>query len=204
MMKGKINNATANGGRNSAVARASRRLNLAIHRIQFSIGHNTAVDQPAQTGLVGVARNDVYVQMEDFLAGHLARRGQYVESVRGQPVHEQPRDSIYRRSDLGQCTWSGDHVGHMPLRHYQGMSWMPGADIEKRHGPVVFIDPSSGQLSGNDLAEEAIGINGLRLRRLKGRHVMMFSSSWPAAKRPSWAAISRSARGKKAVLAPPT
>src|SRR5512133_1877147 len=179
-------------------------LNLAIHRIQFSIGHNTAVDEPAQTGLVVVARNDVDVQMEDFLAGHLARRRQYVESVRGQPVHQQPCDSIYCRSDLRQCTWPGDHVGHMPLRHYQGMSSVPGADIEKRNGPIVLINPSRGQLSGNDLAEEAIGIKCLRLRRLEGRHVMMFSSSWPAANRSSWAAISRSARGKNAVLAPPT
>ena len=34
--------------------------------------------------------------------------------------------------------------------------------------------------------------------------MILFSSSLPAAKRPSWAAMSRSARGKKAVLGPPT
>src|SRR5688500_12520711 len=81
---------------------------------------------------------------------------------------------------------------------------MPRGDVKKRHGPIVLIDPTGGQLPRNDLAEDAIGIDVLRLRHLEWGHVILFSSSWPAAKRPSWAAISRSARGKNAVLGPPT
>ena len=56
----------------SAGSRA--RLDLAIHRIQFTIRRNTAVDQHAETRLVGVARNDVHVQVKHFLAGRLRRR----------------------------------------------------------------------------------------------------------------------------------
>src|SRR5688500_16538709 len=81
---------------------------------------------------------------------------------------------------------------------------MPRGDVKKGHGPIILIDPTGGQLPRNDLAEDAIGIAALRLRHLEGGHVILFSSSLPAAKRPSWAAISRSARGKKAVPGPPT
>src|SRR6186997_2689925 len=92
----------------------------------------------------------------------------------------------------------------MPFRNHQAVPTVPRTDVEKGDRLFVLVDLSGRQLPGNDLAEDAIGIDALGLRRLKGRHVMMFSSSVPAAKRPSWAAMSRSARGKKAVLAPPT
>ena len=81
---------------------------------------------------------------------------------------------------------------------------MPRGDVEKGHRPIVLVDPPGGQFAGNDLAENAIGVDVMSLRRLQRRHMILFSSSLPAAKRPSWAAISRSARGKNAVLAPPT
>src|SRR5688500_3397541 len=81
---------------------------------------------------------------------------------------------------------------------------MPGRDVKEGHGPIILIDPPGRQLAGNDLAENAIGVDVLSLRCLEGRHVILFSNSLPAAKRPSWAAMSRSARGKNAVLAPPT
>src|SRR5687768_8019285 len=92
----------------------------------------------------------------------------------------------------------------MPFRHHQGVPAMPGADVQKGHGPIVLVEPSRGQLTGNDLAEDAVGIEVLSFRRLEGSHVILFSSSSPAAKRRNWAAMSRSARGKKAVLGPPT
>ena len=81
---------------------------------------------------------------------------------------------------------------------------MPRGDVEKGDRMIIFVDPPGRQFPGDDLAEDAIGVDALSRRRLERRHVIMFSSSLPAAKRPSWAAISRSARGKNAELAPPT
>src|SRR5215211_226881 len=186
----------------SAGSRA--RLDLAIHRVQFTIGHKTAVHQPTQARLIGISRDDMDMKMENLLPCHLTCRGQHIDPVRSHSVHEQPCDSFYGWSDFGKRASSVDHVLHMPLRDHQGVATMPGTDVEKGDRPIVGIYPSGRHLSGNDLAKDAIGIKSLRFRRLERRHVMMFSSSWPAANRRSWAAIKRSARGKKAVLAPPT
>jgi hypothetical protein len=56
----------------------------------------------------------------------------------------------------------------MPFRDNQGVAAVPGADVEKGHSPIVLINPSGGQFPRNDLAKNAMRVDGMGLRRLRG------------------------------------
>ena len=60
---------------------------------------------------------------------------------------------------------------------------MPRTDVEKGDSLFVLVDPSGRQLPGNDLAEDAVGIDALGLRRLEGAScddVLQFRASGEA------------------------
>src|SRR6187200_3563095 len=115
----------------SAGSRA--RLNLPVHRVQFTIRRNSGVNELTQPGLVGVARNHMDMHVEHLLTSRLTGRRQQVDAIRGKPLHEQPCNGIYGRSDLGQRARLADHVDDMPFRYDQRVATMPGADVEKSH-----------------------------------------------------------------------
>ena len=61
---------------------------LAVHRVELIVRGGGWVDQPPQTGLVGIARHHVHMQVEHLLAGHRPRGGEQVDAVGVEPLDQ--------------------------------------------------------------------------------------------------------------------
>ena len=107
----------------------------------------------------GEARDEVQVEVEDALPGRLLVVLQQGQAVRVERRLERPAQPGCDREQVGRDLLGQlVEVGEVPARDEQHMARLQRADRPEGHAPVVLPDERRLARPGDDLAEDALGI----------------------------------------------
>lgn len=107
--------------------------------------------------VVFVSRDEVEMEVGDYLTGERAVRLEEVEPLGPQALFERPGDPLGRAGhSLELLRWELEEVAIVPLRDDQGMAPTYGVDVEEGDRPLVLVDDMSRSLVADDPAEGAV------------------------------------------------
>ena len=115
-------------------------------------------DRPSHVGdawVVGVAGQDVDMEMEDLLPRVGTRIAQDVAGRGSQPFLQQVTYGADGRGDLSKRSRVLQDVFHVTARDDQGVALLPRVDVEERDCGLVLIDPLRRDLALDHPAEQA-------------------------------------------------
>ena len=158
----------ARGRRNrprQARARAGHGQSLREHGAgRGDVVHVARRRRPGQPQRVArVARDDVHVEMKHRLPGGRPVGLQEVDAVGTQLLHGARGDPLRRRGDrLEVLGIDLVHVARMRARDDERVAARRRVDVHEGERALVLRDDRRGDLAGDDLAEQAVGIGGHR------------------------------------------